>query len=112
MPLLFSYGSLQQDEVQLATFGRTLAGEGDLLPGYEPALVRITDPAVAERLKKTHHDNIRNTGDEWSNVQGMAFEVTDEELTRADGYEAQYGYTRIHVTLNSGNPAFVYVHRE
>lgn len=111
MPLLFSYGSLQQEEVQLATFGRKLAGEFDLLTGYEPALVRITDPAVAERLKKTHHDNIKSTGDDWSNVQGMAFEMTEDELTKADGYEAQYNYTRIQVTLNSGNTAFVYVHR-
>jgi gamma-glutamylcyclotransferase (GGCT)/AIG2-like uncharacterized protein YtfP len=110
MPRLFSYGSLQQEEVQLATFGRKLSGEPDLLTGYEPALVRITDPAVAERLKKTHHDNIKNTGDDWSSVQGMAFEVTDDELAKADGYEAAYNYHRIEVTLGSGNTAWVYLH--
>ena len=27
MPLLFSYGTLQQDEVQISTFGRRLEGE-------------------------------------------------------------------------------------
>jgi gamma-glutamylcyclotransferase (GGCT)/AIG2-like uncharacterized protein YtfP len=110
MPRLFSYGTLQQEEVQLATFGRKLEGEQDLLTGYEPALVKITDPAVAERLKKTHHDNARNTGDDWSSIQGTAYDVTDDELAKADAFEAQYNYRRIKVTLASGNDAFVYVH--
>ena len=34
MPLLFSYGTLQHEEVQLSTFGRKLAGEKDLIVGY------------------------------------------------------------------------------
>jgi gamma-glutamylcyclotransferase (GGCT)/AIG2-like uncharacterized protein YtfP len=110
MPRLFSYGTLQQEEVQISTFGRKLSGEPDLLNGYEPSLVRIPDPAVAERLKKTHHDNIQDTGDDWSSVQGTAFDVTDEELARADTFEAQYNYKRIKVSLASGNDAWVYVH--
>ncbi len=110
MPLLFAYGTLQQEEVQLATFGRKLAGEKDLLTGYEPSLVPITDAAVAARLKKTHHDNASNTGDDWSNVQGTAFEVTDAELAMADSFEAQFSYQRVYVTLASGNEAWVYVH--
>ena len=110
MPLLFSYGSLQQEEVQLSTFGRKLEGEKDLLTGYEPSLVKIEDHAVAERLKKTHHDNVRNTGDDWSSVQGTVFEITDAELTKADTFEAQYGYQRVHVPLASGKEAWVYVH--
>ena len=112
MPRLFSYGSLQQEEVQLATFGRKLDGEQDLVNGYEPSLVKITDRTVAERLKKTHHDNIRPTGDDWSSVQGTSFDVTDEELAKADQFEAQYNYTRIKVTLASGNDAWVYIHSE
>lgn len=112
MPRLFSYGTLQQEEVQLATFGRKLEGEKDLVTGYEPALLRITDPDVAARLGRTHHDNIAATGDDWSNVQGTVFEVTDAELAQADTFEAQYGYKRIHVTLASGNDAWVYVHAE
>lgn len=110
MPRLFSYGTLQQEEVQLATFGRKLGGEKDLLIGYEPSLVRIEDPAVAERLKKTHHDNVQNTGDDWSSVQGTVFEVTDEDLAKADTFESQYNYKRISVPLASGKEAWVYVH--
>jgi hypothetical protein len=31
---LFAYGTLRQREVQLAIFGRRLAGRADVLPGY------------------------------------------------------------------------------
>lgn len=110
MPLLFSYGTLQHDEVQLATFGRKLNGEKDLLPGYEPSLVKIPDPALSARLQRTHHDNITATGDDWSTVQGTVFEVTDDELAKADQFEAEFAYQRINGTLASGKEAWVYVH--
>lgn len=112
MPLLFSYGSLQQEEVQMSTFGRKLTGEKDLLIGYEPSLVKIADPDVAKRLKKLHHDNVAKTGDDWSNVQGTVFEVTDAELKMSDAFEAQFGYTRVSVPLASEKEAWVYVHAE
>ena len=112
MPLLFSYGSLQQEETQLATFGRKLTGEKDLMIGYEPSLVKIPDPELAKRLKKLHHDNVRKTDDDWSNVQGTVFEVTDAELALADTFEAQYNYKRVVVPLASGHDAWVYVHAE
>jgi gamma-glutamylcyclotransferase (GGCT)/AIG2-like uncharacterized protein YtfP len=111
MPLLFSYGTLQQEEVQVKTFGRKLTGDKDLLSGYEPSLLKITDPAVAARLGKTHHDNIKPTGDEWSNVQGTALEVTDADLVLADTYEAEFEYQRIEVELSSGNKAWVFVYK-
>jgi len=110
MPLLFSYGSLQQEEVQVSTFGRKLAGEKDLLIGYEPSLVEIADPEVAKRLKKLHHDNVSKTGDDWSNVQGTVYEVTDEELAKSDTFEAQFGYKRVSVPLASEKEAWVYVY--
>ena len=109
MPLLFSYGTLQQEEVQISAFGRKLEGEKDLLVGYEPSLVKIADPAVAERLKKTHHDDVKKTDDEWSNVQGTVFDVTDAELALADTFEAQYRYKRVELPLASGKDAWVYV---
>ena len=39
MPLLFSYGTLQREDVQLTTFGRRLSGTRDELVGYESSLV-------------------------------------------------------------------------
>ena len=112
MPRLFSYGTLQQEEVQLSTFGRKLDGQKDLIIGYEPSLVRIRDPVLATRLGKTHHDNITPTGDDWSNVQGTVFDVTEAELAMADAFEAQFSYKRVNVSLASGNDAWVYVHEQ
>ena len=112
MPRLFSYGTLQHEDVQLSTFGRKLEGEKDLLVGYEPALVKIPDPEMAARLKKTHHDNVQKTEDDWSNVQGTVFEVTDAELALADTFESQFKYHRITVPLASGSEAWVYVYKD
>ena len=111
MPRLFSYGSLQQEETQVATFGRKLAGEKDLITGYEPSLVKIVDPTLATKLGKSHHDNISATGDDWSNVQGTVFDVTEAELAMADTFEAQFEYKRVNVTLASGNDAWVYLYQ-
>jgi gamma-glutamylcyclotransferase (GGCT)/AIG2-like uncharacterized protein YtfP len=110
MPLLFSYGTLQHEDVQLSTFGRKLEGEKDLLLGFEPSLVKIPDPAVAQRLGRTHHDNVTPTGDDWSSVQGTVFEVTDDELSTADRFESEFSYTRVNAALASGKEAWVYVH--
>ena len=112
MPLLFSYGTLQQEDVQLSTFGRKLEGEKDLMVGYEPSLVKIADPELAKRLQKLYHDNVTKTDDEWSNVQGTVFEVTDDELAKSDAFEAQFNYRRVTVPLASGNEAWVYLHDE
>jgi hypothetical protein len=110
MPLLFSYGSLQQEEVQLSTFGRRLDGQRDELPRFEPSLVRIDDPQVAIKLGKTHHANVRFNGNEGSRVPGMVFEVTDTELAGVDKYEAAFFYQRAAAMLGSGRQAWVYVH--
>ena len=110
MPRLFSYGTLQHEEVQVSTFGRKLAGEKDLITGYEPSLLKIPDPGLAAKLGRSHHDNISPTGDDWSNVQGTVFEVTEAELAMADIFEAQFEYKRVNVTLASGNDAWVYLY--
>ena len=110
MPLLFSYGSLQRTDVQLATFGRALTGARDSLPGYDRALVAIDDEGVAASLGKTHYDNAVPCGDPDRSVEGMAFEVTEDDLTAADGYEKPARYVRIAVVLASGRTAWVYVH--
>ncbi len=44
--LLFSYGTLQQPKVQLATFARKLTGRRDAIVGYELDYLVITDPHV------------------------------------------------------------------
>jgi gamma-glutamylcyclotransferase (GGCT)/AIG2-like uncharacterized protein YtfP len=109
MPLLFSYGTLQQENVQLSTFGRLLQGESDELPGFEQSLVRIDDPQVVATSGKTHHPNVRFNGRNDSRVSGTVFEITDAELAAADQYEQPSAYRRIAATLASGKRAWVYV---
>ena len=110
MPLLFSYGTLQREDVQLSTFGRRLQGQRDELPGFEASLVKIADPQFAAATGKTHHDNVTMTGQTNSRVPGTVFEVTDAELAKADDYERPFLYSRLAVMLASGRQAWVYIH--
>ena len=109
MPHLFSYGTLQQDDVQLATFGRRLRGERDALVGFELAEVPIDDPEIVATIGRTHHANVVVTGRAGSRVNGTVFEITDAELAAADRYEASADYVRILAKLASGCDAWVYV---
>jgi len=109
MPRLFSYGTLQQDDVQLSTFGRLLQGSKDELPGFEPSLVPIEDQQVVAATGRTHHANVTFNGRNDSRVIGTVFEVTDAELEAADRFEEPANYARIAVTLASGKHAWVYV---
>ena len=109
MPLLFSYGTLQQPKVQIATFGRLLVGQSDALTGFEPGLVPIRDAQLAQAAGRTHHDNVTRSAHTDSRVSGTVFEVTDAELAAADAYERPASYIRIEARLASGKAAWVYV---
>jgi hypothetical protein len=108
MPLLFSYGTLQQEDVQVSTFGRRLAGSKDAITGFEKVMVKIEDPRRAAEAARTHNANLVAGGKD-SRVEGTALEVTDAELAAADEYEKPDGYVRIVVALASGRQAWVYV---
>jgi len=112
MPLLFSYGTLQNDDVQVSTFGRKLQGRPDYLPGFESDEVRIEDQSTARALGCTHHANVKPSQHPGACVGGTQFEVTTDELARADAFEAQFSYRRISVELASGSRAWVYVYDE
>ena len=105
---LFSYGTLQQDGVQLETFGRRLKGAADALPGFRREMVRITDPAVLATSGADHHPIVMPSDDPEDSVAGTVFEITAEELAAADRYEVA-DYKRIAVRLRSGTEAWVYV---
>lgn len=111
MPLLFSYGTLQQADVQLSTFGRRLSGDNDQLPRFEQSSVKIEDPLVIAETGMTHYANVKFTGKEESRVPGTVFEITDAELASADEYEATAFYQRIAARLDSGREAWVYLYR-
>ena len=105
---LFSYGTLQYEAVQLANFGRKLKGNKDQLPGFELSMLEITDPDVIASSGETFHPIITYTGNSNHAVEGMVFDISEDELKRADSYEVS-DYKRIKVTLSSGISAWVYV---
>lgn len=104
---LFSYGTLQQENVQLATFGRLLGGVADALVGFKQELVEITDPDVLAKSGARFHP-IVTCGNDSDRVAGTVFEVTAAELDAADAYEVS-DYERIETQLASGLRAWVYV---
>ena len=108
MPLLFSYGTLQQEEVQLSTFGRILTGAPDSLVGFLITEVRIEDPEVVATSGKEFHPIARKTGGFNNRVPGTVFEITEEELMHSDAYEVD-AYKRVETVLASGKSAWVYV---
>jgi hypothetical protein len=105
---LFSYGTLQQQAVQLATFGRLLDGHPDILVGYALRPLRITDRRVVELSGADVHSIACRTLKPADRIAGVAFEISKEELAAADRYEVD-AYERAHVRLASGREAFAYV---
>ena len=108
MPLLFSYGTLQQEGVQLSTFGRRLEGTPDNLVGFTIAILKIEDPEVISKSGKEYHPIAKMTDSTHNRIPGSVFEITDDELRLSDQYEVDV-YKRVKTTLESGKVAWVYV---
>ena len=109
---LFSYGTLQQEEVQLSTFGRKLGGTRDVLIGYRRTVVEIDNPAFVTLSGTSQHKNVEFTGSAIDEVAGTVLSLTKAELAKADDYEAGADYHRVPVELKSGAKAWVYLHSE
>lgn len=107
MPNLFSYGTLQLDQVQMDTFGRLLDGVTDSLTGYALEIVTITDQAVIKSSGTDQHPIIKHTGNPDDVITGQLFAVSEEDLVEADKYEVA-DYERIEMTFDSGKKGFVY----
>lgn len=75
MTSIFSYGTLQEEHIQMALFGRVLDTSVDCLIGY----VTLNDYFGYPRLKKL--DN--------GIVYGRVLELDDNELYITDRYETQ-----------------------
>ena len=106
--LLFSYGTLQLESVQLSSFGRRLTGHSDAMPGFKKTFVESTDPDVLAKSGERFHPIVSPSDDPNDSVEGMVFEITTDELAAADRYEVA-DYKRVEVTLRSNLKAWVYV---
>ncbi|MFG2617251.1 gamma-glutamylcyclotransferase family protein [Streptomyces sp. NPDC048507] len=105
---LFSYGTLQFPQVQLARFGRLLDGSADALPGYRMTYIEITDPEVIAASGTDRHPLVVAGSADADAVDGTVFAITDEELAAADDYEVD-DYARTSVVLRSGTRAWAYL---
>ena len=105
---LFSYGTLQLEAVQMAMFGRQLAGTSDALRRFELVLFKIDDPTVVAISGKAHHTMATFTGRASDVVAGTVFAVTPDDIQNADKYEVA-AVKRVAVVLQSGVRAWAYV---
>lgn len=105
MENLFVYGTLQEEKVQKAIFGRILHGRQDLLSAYEKYSIRIPDNASG-----TFYPAIKLSENKESMVPGMVLSLKEKDLLRADRYEGN-SYHRKKLKLESGITAWVYIAR-
>lgn len=108
MDFLFSFGTLRQADVQVSVFGHTLEGRTEQLPGFRLTTVTIADPEVIRISGSAEHPMLLRSENLSDVVEGVAFEVTDEELAAADAYEDD-SYVRSAVRLISGRKCWVYL---
>ncbi|VXB63916.1 DUF4286 family protein [Maribacter litoralis] len=95
---LFTYGTLQEREVQLAVFARPLNGFEDELPSYT-----ISDQKIADL-----YPTLKHTGKKEDSIKGQVYTLSHHELQKADVYEGE-AYERIEIQLASGKKAWAYI---
>ena len=97
MEKIFTYGTLQDAEVQQRIIGRNLdIGMPDTLRGYKIAI-----------LKGIHESYNIIQPQPGVSVEGVVYEVTAEELARIDDYEGD-AYMRVSATSANNNRVWVY----
>lgn len=106
--LLFSYGTLQLEKVQLETYGRKLNGVPDKLLAYKLENLKIKDKSVVEKSEQEFHPIAIKTENKDDLIEGFIFEITTEELFNTDKYEVK-DYKRVLETFASGKQAWVYI---
>jgi gamma-glutamylcyclotransferase (GGCT)/AIG2-like uncharacterized protein YtfP len=104
MANLFAYGTLQREDIQLDLFQRTLEGEPDSLAGYAKTAINL-DTGNGQYAQ---YPVIYPTGDLNDVVEGTRYQVSEDELQKADEYEGE-SYRRAEVILGSAKLVWVYV---
>ncbi|MFF2787460.1 GDSL-type esterase/lipase family protein [Streptomyces sp. NPDC058049] len=103
---LFSFGTLMDERVQTALFGRAVPTSPASLAGHTTRPLKITDPAViAASGLDVHLILERRLG---ASAEGAVLHLTDQELASADAYEVD-DYTRRRVVLSSGESTWAYL---
>lgn len=101
MEYLFSYGTLQEESIQIEIFGRKIPFENDELPGY----------IISSKKAYGRYPLLEKAIDDNECVSGICLHVTETDLLEADLYEGEE-YERIKTSLKSGKKAWVYVGKQ
>lgn len=109
MQLLFSYGSLQEEAVQLSICGRKLRGEADELFDCVRTMIEVPKWHKAAQTGLTHYATVTFAPASGSSVPGTLLELTEAELSATDSYERDSEYVRVKAALISSRNAWVYV---
>lgn len=99
---LFTYGTLQQADVQEDLFGRRLVGTAETLVGYALQVIKIE-----EEFGIIEYDILVETGNSEDTINGIVYSITVTELNQADLYEGM-NYKRVEVQLQSSQKAWAY----
>jgi gamma-glutamylcyclotransferase (GGCT)/AIG2-like uncharacterized protein YtfP len=102
MEQLFTYGSLQNADVQETIFGRKLEGKPEILVGYT-----VKEISIEEEFGMEKYPIIVPTQNEEDTISGILYELSPSDLQKTDTYEG-YHYKRIQVALESKQTAWVY----
>ncbi len=105
---LFSYGTLQLENVQIKTYGRKLVGFKDVLESYKLEQLKITDKDVLAKSQQEYHPIAIPSKDKEDCIEGVIFEITEQELIQTDSYEVS-DYKRVLETFQSGKKAWIYI---
>jgi len=95
---LFTYGTLQDEEVQQMVFSRILNGKED----------HLKEHAISKELVGGLYPTVQSSPKSVKGVPGIVYIISKDELQRVDIYEGD-AYYRKKVILVSGTEAWVYL---
>lgn len=102
MEKLFTYGSLQNNDVQEDLFGRELDGTPETLIGYV-----LKEIQIEEEFGLVKYPIIVETQNPDETINGVVYSITIKELHQCDLYEGLH-YKRVEVHLQSNQKAWAY----
>ena len=100
---VFSYGTLQDPEVQMELYQRVLEGQPDRLSGYILESINLPDSS----FNYISYSIAKLTGNPQDSIEGFVFYLSEHELKITDTYESE-AYERFKIKLDSGIEAIMY----
>lgn len=95
---LFTYGTLQDKEVQQMVFSRILTGSKD----------HLLEHVISKQLVGGLYPTVQSSSQSGKGVPGIVYIISKDELQRVDVYEGD-AYFRKKTMLASGTEAWVYL---